>query len=307
MLTGYKILLATDYSDAANNAEKYAIQLALNTHSELSVVHIFENQPNTDPTKPLKFAGSESEQLKLEQSKLEKHYNELVKDLSIVKSDFRTNFIAIEGNPSRNICKIAKDSRFDFIVMGTHGASGFKKVFFGSHAWNTIKNSAIPVLAIPKDGSYLPVKKIVFATEQRPGEIPAINYLVQLAKKLDAEVTVLHITNTAPSIEFTAESFKKFRKELKDKIAYDKLSLNQAFYDDVVEGLNDYCTRTETNWLVMSHEKSSLLEQLLIPGQSVTKEMSFRTHIPLLSIPDYYYSEHDYFWNLYEFNEYLLE
>jgi nucleotide-binding universal stress UspA family protein len=305
MLTGYKILLATDYSDAAMNAEKYAVQLALNTRSELSLVHIFENQTNTDSTQPLKVAGSKSEQLKLEQTKLEKHYTKLIQDLSIGKADLKADFIVREGNPSMSISRIAKDSRFDFIVMGTHGAGEFKNVFLGSRVWNTIRNSAIPVFAIPKDGAYLPVKKIVFATEQRPGEIPAIKYLVQLAKKLDAEVTVLHISNTAPSKEFTTESFKKFRKELKDKIAYDKLSLNQIFCDDVVEGLNDYCARTEPNLLVLSHEKSSLLEQLLKPGQSVTKEMSFHAHIPLLTIPDYYFSEHDYFWNLHEFNEYI--
>jgi len=48
------------------------------------------------------------------------------------------------------IMNISKKNSVDLIVMGSHGASGFKEMFIGSNAEKVVRNSDIPVLIIKK-------------------------------------------------------------------------------------------------------------------------------------------------------------
>ena len=49
----------------------------------------------------------------------------------------------------------------------------------------------------------------------------------------------------------------------------------------------------------MSPERPFFLERVFSPSVSFTKKMSFHTHIPLLSIPDYYNPDFEWFWKLF--------
>ena len=85
--------------------------------------------------------------------------------------------------------------------------------------------------------------------------------------------------------------FGKFRTEVQDKVSYNKLSLRLVNYNDIVEGLSNYCESSKTDWLVMSPSKPFFFEKIFTPKKSITKEMTFHTHIPLLAVPDFYIPE----------------
>ncbi|MFI5178764.1 MAG: universal stress protein [Vicinamibacterales bacterium] len=53
------------------------------------------------------------------------------------------------GKPAIEIDRIARRGRFDLIVMGTHGASGASRLFFGSTTAGVLARARVPVLAIP--------------------------------------------------------------------------------------------------------------------------------------------------------------
>lgn len=285
-----KIFLATDYSEAVINAERYAIQFAKNTNSFLTILHVYDI-PFNFPVERSEYAKATEELRKHELQKLNQHYEKLLGLLNIKLNELNYECIVLEGTVGKQIRKESEQLHMDIVIMGTHGASGFRKFFLGSHTWDVIKKSKIPVLAIPIDALLTDIKNIVFATEYREGEIPGIYFLTKLAKQFNAELTVLHITNCAYSKEFETLLFEKFRTAVKSKVAYDKLSLRLVQYNDIIEGLNDFCSVSKTDWLVMSHAKSFLLENIFSPIKSTTKEMSFHTHIPLLAVPDFYVPE----------------
>lgn len=308
MKNSYKILLATDYSEAVMNAERYAVQFALNTNSTLTIVHVIDVESGSFLSNTEDLAASEKYHLKIETNKLEHHRDELLKSLNVKKDELSCDYIIREGKAGEQICKEAKESDVDFIVMGTHGVTGFRKIFAGTHVWEVIRKSSVPVFAIPKDGMFTEFKNILFATEQREGEISALNYLSSIAKKSNAEITVLHISNYAISKSLEISMFEKFRTEVQNAIPYKKINLRLANYEDIIQGLNDFCIRSKADLLVMSPERPSLLEKIFMPVTSVTKEMSFQTHVPLLTIPDYYDPENSAFWKLFELDErYLRE
>ena len=204
-----------------------------------------------------------------------------------------------EGSAGKQIREEANEILHDFIIVGTHGAGGFRQFVLGSHTWDVIKKASFPVLAIPKDALFREIKNIVFATEYREGELPVINFLTQLAQQFKAELTVLHITSNEISEQSEKKISEEFTTELKNKIAYPNVKISVAHYTDITSGLTDFCSRVNAGWLVMSPEKPFFLEKIFNPSASMTKKMNFHTTIPLLSIPDYYNPDYEWFWKLF--------
>jgi nucleotide-binding universal stress UspA family protein len=54
-----------------------------------------------------------------------------------------------EGNVSDMIIKTSFLHHTDLIVMGSHGASGYRDGFIGNNTYNVIKYAACPVLSVP--------------------------------------------------------------------------------------------------------------------------------------------------------------
>jgi nucleotide-binding universal stress UspA family protein len=303
----FKILLVTDYSESVMSAECFAVQFSKNTMSDLTMFHAYQVPLGATPPEPEDFAIVSVDIKKSELRTLEQHQVKLFKSLNVTEKDLKCECIVAEGSAGKEIRREAEELEMDFIVMGTHGASGFREFFLGSHTWDVIKKATVPVFAIPKDVLFSGIKNIVFATDYREGEVSVINFLVQFSKQFNAAVTVLHITDYAMSAKEEAELFDKFKTEVSDRISYDKVDFRHAHYYDIVAGLNDYCLRAKTDLLVLSPEKPFLLENIFSPVTSITRKMTFNTHIPLLSIPDYYKTENSKFWELFRLDEKYLD
>ncbi len=54
----------------------------------------------------------------------------------------------VYGSPSSEIIDLAKDKKFDLIVIGSRGHGGIKEVFLGSVASAVVHKSKVPVLVV---------------------------------------------------------------------------------------------------------------------------------------------------------------
>lgn len=286
-----KIFLATDYSDSVRGAEHYALQFAEKTNAFLSILHVYD-VPFSLPSNPNQYADAADRLRKSELLRLKQHFNDLMHSAGVNIASSNCECIVLEGSVSKQVNKESESAHMDIVITGTHDAGGFRKLL-GGHTWDIIKKSQVPVLSIPQDAVMANIKSIVFATEYRKGELPGLRFLVQLAKHFDAELKILHVTNDALSLDFEKSQMEKFLSEIQTSVPYDKLTLELVHSTSIVEGLNKFCLTSKTDWLVMSHAKPSFLENVIMPSKSVTKEMSFQTQIPLLTIPDYYVALHE--------------
>ncbi|MFM9944025.1 MAG: universal stress protein [Bacteroidia bacterium] len=296
----FKILLATDYSEAALNAERYAVEFAKNTNSEIKIIHAYEIPLSYTPAKPIEFSKSRDDFQKSELKRLKQHFEKLLQSVNIKPDDLNHQCEVREGSAAGTISEDAEVWYPDFIIVGTHGVSGFREVLFGTHTWELIKKSGFPVLAIPINAEFKKLKNIVFAIEQRDGEIPAIQFLIKLAAEFKANLTVLHVANNVVTKEVETVMFNDFMKDVNVHPSSKQLKSELYYHDDTLEGLNEYCSKNQAEWLVVSHEEPSLLERIVMQDYSTTQKISFKTHIPLLSIPDYYNPDNASFWNMFD-------
>lgn len=59
------------------------------------------------------------------------------------------------GSPDTKILECAAECHADLIVMGTHGLSGYRKMFFGSVTERVLRRTSVPVLAVPISDRHL--------------------------------------------------------------------------------------------------------------------------------------------------------
>jgi nucleotide-binding universal stress UspA family protein len=287
------------------NAEHYAVQFAKALKAELDFVHVYDLTLRSIPPEPKAFGEFREKLRAAELSCLEQHRNKLFTALDI--HDLDGTCYTAEGNVGTEVNRLAEDLKADYIIAGTHGVSGFKKALYGTHSWHIIKKSNIPVLAIPPDGLYTPIKNIVFVTEERTAELPLIKYLVKLAQKTKATVNIYHVSNGMVSKDFEKKVFERFKKTVESSVSYQKLKLHLVYASDIISGIKHVCSEEKANLLVLAQEKIPLLEKIFTQGYTLAGKMSFETTLPLLTIPDSFKQDYSHLWEMFDLNEYLNE
>jgi nucleotide-binding universal stress UspA family protein len=140
-----RILHPSDFSSASNAAFKKAIEMAKASRAELLIVHVI------NPIIPVAGEGYISPKMyeDLAESTRAWARKQLERLLAKAKkSGVRGKGVLAEGAAHEQIARIAKTKRADLVVMGTHGRSGFAKLFLGSVAGRVVTAAPCPVLTV---------------------------------------------------------------------------------------------------------------------------------------------------------------
>ncbi len=154
-----KILFATDLSETARHAVKYACSIGNKYNAQVHAVHIVpdvldEYSSGTginlsgiiDKTKK-----SELNQKNIEAATKAIHERMKITSQKVLEEIPRCplseeRIIVKAGNPVDEIVEIAKEQNFDLIIMGTHGHGELEELMVGSTASGVILKSKVPVL-----------------------------------------------------------------------------------------------------------------------------------------------------------------
>ncbi|MDR3581328.1 MAG: universal stress protein [Oryzomonas sp.] len=139
-----KILTAIDFSENSDYAFDYALTLAKQFDSQLTILHVINE--------PVDLRGFYVPHISFEQ--LEKEIEEgaekmMAKFCSTKMGDF-TNFTTsiVTGIPYEEIIRSAQESAASLVVLGTHGRTGLDHLIFGSTAERVVRGASCPVLTI---------------------------------------------------------------------------------------------------------------------------------------------------------------
>ena len=219
-----KILVPTDFSDYAYYALKVASQIARKNGGEILLLHMLEiPHQGSDAIG----TGHDLPEIMLFKNSAINRLEELMDDecLDGLKVSEIIQFeLAFEG-----ILKVSEKNDIDLIVMGSHGASGFKEMFIGSNAEKVVRYSPAPVLIIKKEVEEFNVDKFVFASDFTDEIKKPFAKVVEFANKFDAELELVMI-NTPSTFKPTPVA-EKVMKNFVSNFTINKYSLN--IYNDV--------------------------------------------------------------------------
>ncbi len=146
MISLKKILVATDFGDAADAALAYGRELARVFNAQLDIVHVVENVL----TRGFGAEGYVASYPELQQEVEDAADRQLT---SLVSADERqllhANTVLLKSNsPAFTIVGYAKDNDVDLIIMGTHGRGAIAHLLMGSVAERVVRTAPCPVLTV---------------------------------------------------------------------------------------------------------------------------------------------------------------
>ncbi|WMJ73164.1 universal stress protein [Cytophagaceae bacterium ABcell3] len=269
------ILFPTDFSDNAHIALDYAVAFADSLDAEILVFHAYSIALiNTDM--PYSVIEEELERVK---HKAIEDLEALCKTIKEKNPEVSASYILKQGFAGSMIVEFAKDRDVDMIIMGTQGAGAVKSFFIGSNAADVIENASCPVLAVPERVPYKGIKTIAFASDYYDSDIKDLSKLTIIAKALDAEITIINISDEGKEIQEAVSA--RFMREVRERNSYPRIELKLIESDDVEKSLEKYMKENPTDLLVTSTRKRNLLEKFM--ERSLTKQLAYHAKVPLLA------------------------
>jgi nucleotide-binding universal stress UspA family protein len=204
-----RILVPTDFSKHATDALKVAAQIAKKNQGEIILLHMLElPSQGADAIT----GGSDIPEIMFFKNaalqRLEKITEaDYLKEVSI---SYRVLFErAFEG-----IVHISRKNNIDFIVMGSHGASGFQDMFIGSNTEKVVRTADVPVLVIKGDMPNFSPKKLVFASDFSDEIKKPFQKIIDFANFFGAHLHLVMINtpNNFKSTAISAEIMQNFTK-----------------------------------------------------------------------------------------------
>lgn len=183
-----RILVPTDFSDHAVHALKVAAQIARDNEGEIYLLHMLElpNQAGDAIG-----SGTDIPEIMFFMEKARELFED-IKNEPYLQGIEVTELIHFE-RAFDGIIKISKKNNVDLIVMGSHGASGFKEMFIGSNTEKVVRTSDIPVLVIKREEQAFNPDKMVFASDFSDEIKKPFAKVVDFANSFNAKLHLVYI------------------------------------------------------------------------------------------------------------------
>ena len=108
------------------------------------------------------------------------------------------------------ILSLAQSQKVDVIVIGTHGRRGYDHLMLGSVTERVMRNASCPLLAVccpsrdsedagAESGHVHHLSRILFCTDFSEHSEQALTYALSVRAEYDAELTLVHVLEDAPS------------------------------------------------------------------------------------------------------------
>jgi nucleotide-binding universal stress UspA family protein len=266
-----KIIVATDFSENANNALEFGIALAEKKGGKIILVHAIE--PVLDPL----VQGA------LGMEKIHDDAKALMEDTIAMHphANLEFEYIIQEGTASLLVSRTAREINALLVVVGTQGTSGILNTLIGSTTINLIKACSVPILVVPSESLAMQVQRIVLGLEFTDRENKFIDWAIDMSQRWGRRLEFVHV-QTKDDFEEEA-GLLKLEKYVLENHQGIPMKIHTFYATTPVEGLDQFLEENENVILVMCHEHKNLWEQILSRSQTI--EMLFHSKVPLLIMP----------------------
>jgi nucleotide-binding universal stress UspA family protein len=274
----HTILVPTDFSATAKNAAVYAVGLAKQVGAKKIVLYNSYQAPvGIDPMVP-------AIQL-LDIDLLKKNSEE---GLEQFKSQLKTtvaDHIPIDTLSEFNLLaagldEVCKKVDADLIVMGITGGGALEENLVGSNTISVAKHSTVPVIIVPANASFAPIKEVLLACDyKKVVETTPVQPIKNLLAATGAKLFVLNVDHN--------------NKAYDSEVPFESLMLDTLlqgcnpeyhFVDspDFTEAINAFAREKEVDIIITIPKKHGWFENLF--RKSHTKMLAFHSDVPLMVI-----------------------
>lgn len=197
-----KILCPIDFSKGSDAALVYANRLAAILDAEVHCVHVINPTLYTSVMEGV-YISTGSVQATVE--RIEEHaretFDKTLKRYALRHLEALGHFI--HGDPAREIVKLADSLGVDYIVVNTHGRTGFDRFVSGSTCESIVRMSHVPVITlkhqdgeIGMDDGPLSFKRILCPLDFSEFSKKGLETARELCRLFEATLVIAHAVDT---------------------------------------------------------------------------------------------------------------
>lgn len=257
------IALLTDFSEAAKNSIRYAVD-AFGDEVQYHLVNSFYARSSSATLIDLNdVLAKESE------AELTKEKKWMTETFSKLNLKVKTH--SIFGSPVDAVKKLKRVEALELIIMGTKGATGLAAVLFGSVAAHVIRNTIVPVISVPPLSKFSGFTHMVFATDSKVSSIHSVEPIQKIQDKFNSklDIVTVDVANEGKDIVHLEPNLLKAKHVcLEGK--------------QVAETVVDYCHEIGADLLVVLPKHTGIFNRLF--HHSISKELVQKAQLPILSL-----------------------
>lgn len=200
----FNILVPTDFTEATEKALEQAEAIAHTGTGKIDLLHVLTDRNNETYAK----------------AKLD------IIAKGATEKNLVCNALLKSGTILDTIAQTAKDGKYDFVVVGTHGAQGVRQNLFGADILRLVRHSACPAIVVQKETVIKRgFKKILLPVGSHLSYFELVNTAASLAKAFGAEISL-----------FRVERGDEMPKTMIENLDYAKkhFELNNVTWNEVV-------------------------------------------------------------------------
>ena len=275
-----RILIPTDFSKNALNATRYALDLYAKLNCEFYFLNVF--RPDSYTTNSLLIPEPGSALYEASKLESEEGFIKLMDMLELHHDNPKHTYHTIStfNFLSEAMKQTIANNDIDLLVMGTKGASGGRGVIFGSNTVNTMeKVTACPVLAVPEEVRFSPLKEIVFPTNYKSAfKRSEMKCLIEIAKMHEASIRFLYV-NKKPELTETQEYNKQL---LDDILETEKHSFHSLSKKNIAESLTTFVESRDSDMIAFINHKHFFFGSVF--SKPLVKEIGYDATVPILAL-----------------------
>lgn len=269
------ILVATDFSAAAQNALRYGLDMARVLQAKLVLLTVFQQPVALFPETTL--ALTREELITLAKEALDRQLKAVVKT-----GDPAVELVVAEGAPAAVILQEAMARECGAIVMGMQRGHEVMRTFFGSTVTALYHQTTVPLIVVPEGAAYEPVSRIVLASDIMPEtDVHTLDLLEEIALQFLATVYIVRVVSNRFEEVFELKHHTEKHSQLRAALlTQDEVEKSRH----ITQALNDFIHTHHINMVAMVPHKHTLLEKWFF--KSTTRSMLIRSAIPVLVLPE---------------------
>jgi nucleotide-binding universal stress UspA family protein len=271
-----KILVPTDFSETANKARDYAVQLAQELNAEVILLNAYLITPTGMGNEALLYI-SDLAQSAENQMKMQLNY------LNLNFSNIKFKSSCISGYMEPSIQKFCEHENINLIVMGTTGASGFLDNIIGSKTASLIGSIKIPVIAVPSKATINFPKKIVVANDLTvSGDEKLFLPLKEIAIKTKSTIDFLVIVDDEHKINHKIQRLKASNFDDKFDVHFHPFHFRND--ENIENGIREYINNHDVDLLTVVSHQRTFWQNLF--HNSVSKALTKHLELPILILSE---------------------
>lgn len=273
------ILLPTDFSREANDAQAFAVQVAQKLSAKVILLHVLEVPYGSFSVMGEVIPDSSYDQLYQTQllHASKQRLDAIVESFAAegVDAQARLSF----GNPFVNIQETITEQNADLIIMGSKGASGLSEILVGSNAERVIRHATCPVLTVKGPADLSKIKSVALATDTTREQDLLVPGIQQFQALLGLN---LHLVRVC-----TPRNFISRKDALSQLVAFAERNKLEQYTTGVIEaeftdeGVIAFALEHNIQMIAMGTHGRTGLAHLF--GGSIAEDVANHAHIPILT------------------------